>query len=194
MVLYDAECTELEYSFKSLPSSLPESPPNSSLSPHIDMAFLEAEGPWPSFNKAMHSAFCDKSNGLKIQKRGKNVKRTMANIRWVLKKLEGNDDAKLAPLVKMWIDALRDAGKAAGSGTGAFIGEFFLHFIVNHCCGSRSCHGTLTEILKMLSLDVHTRWYSAYQMCRKHFSYINESFYLFLNLERPSFGPSKRDW
>ena len=67
----------------------------------------------------MHAMFGDKSKGLKIMERGESLLGTMPVIRWVLKELAARNESGLADLVKLWIDALVDAAKAAGAGAGA---------------------------------------------------------------------------
>ena len=113
MVLYQDECNALKKLFKNLPATLPESPPSSLLPPRLDMEFVEEEGAWAAFNKAMHRSFGDKALGLKIQERGKGLTSTLATIRWVLKELEEKKEYDMAMLVKLWIDALAVAAKAA---------------------------------------------------------------------------------
>ena len=115
MPLYEAECTALAGLFNALPSDLPSNPTSSSLPPHINAILAKQNGPWEAFNKAMHATFGDKSNGLKIHERGVALTETITVIRWVLAELEGLGDVGSASLVKLWIDALMDAAKAAGA-------------------------------------------------------------------------------
>ena len=66
----------------------------------------------------MHATFGDKSKGLKIMEHGESLLGTMPVICWILKELAAHNESGLADLVKLWIDALMDAAKAAGAGAG----------------------------------------------------------------------------
>ncbi|KIJ42785.1 hypothetical protein M422DRAFT_253872 [Sphaerobolus stellatus SS14] len=50
------------------------------LPPAIDIEFAQEEGAWPTFNKAMHAVFGDKSKGLKIEECGKGLEDTLKTI------------------------------------------------------------------------------------------------------------------
>jgi hypothetical protein len=63
---YEIECTILGKIFDILPSTLPESPPGSKLLPILDSEFLEDEGSYAVFNKAMHALYGDKTKGIQI--------------------------------------------------------------------------------------------------------------------------------
>jgi len=121
MLPYKVECDTLETLFNTLPSSIPIDPPNSSLSPQINAVFASEEGPWPAFNKAMHSSWGNKYKGLKVTECGDALRSTIATICWVLKEIEAGKDTGSAELVKLWIDALVDAAKAAGAATGQYL-------------------------------------------------------------------------
>ena len=114
MALYGEACESLTNLFNTLPPILPLNPPNSLLPPMIDPIFAKEEGAWPAFNKAMHAAFGDKSKGIRITERGDGLTHTMAVIRCMLQELDKDGDAGSSELVKLWIDALTDAAKAAG--------------------------------------------------------------------------------
>ncbi|KIJ35070.1 hypothetical protein M422DRAFT_262840 [Sphaerobolus stellatus SS14] len=113
MVLHGDACTSLKILFNSLPSTLPLNPPNSLLPPQIDVIFADEEGAWPAFNKAMHAAFGDKVKGISITERGDGLAQTIAVIQWMLQELHEAGDAGFSELVKLWINTLVDAVKAA---------------------------------------------------------------------------------
>jgi len=63
----------------------------------------------------MHASWGDKSKGLTISERGAALGQTLSVICWTLEQLESNNSTGSAKLVKLWIDALADAAKAAGA-------------------------------------------------------------------------------
>ena len=70
---YEVECAILGRIFDTLPSTLPESPPGSKLPPILDIEFLQDEGPYAAFNKAMHASYGDKAKGIRILERGSGL-------------------------------------------------------------------------------------------------------------------------
>lgn len=99
-------------SFSSVSLSLPENPPGSKLPPTIDQEFVQDEGVWPAFNKAMHAAFGEKSNGLKIEECGNRLTGTLKVIQWCLKGLEKMGDRGSSQLVAIWLEELKNAADA----------------------------------------------------------------------------------
>ncbi|GJJ05849.1 hypothetical protein Clacol_000036 [Clathrus columnatus] len=97
--------------FKSLPSSLPIRQSGSKLPPVIDLELAVEEGVWLAFNKAMHTAFGHKSQGLSIEECRAGLDGTLSVIRWCLKGLKKTHDEDSVVLVETWITALIDAAR-----------------------------------------------------------------------------------